>query len=438
MSGTLSQPATAGAVPLPARLIHWFVLACVALLCGNVAHADPVTDGHAVAAVIQDYLHGTSYNQHDRLRRAFHPEARLYLSQGADGMREVGIAQYAEGFVKNPGQFNGRTGRLLGFQMEGNIATAKAEILIGEDQRYVDLFLLKKLGGQWQIISKTATRQTAPAHGRQVLLVVSNADTMPGTQLSAGNSFSELIHAYAGFREAGYGVQFVSPEGGAVPLAYIDTRNREHKAMVYNADFMWALANTRRPDEVDPAGYAALMYIGGSAAMYGVAEHPGLQSLAVRIYEQQGGIVSAVCHGSAGLVNLTLSDGSALVGGKRVTGYPDAFEDMAAAYYRTFPFSIEQRLRKSNGQFRHGARGTSHVEADGRLITGMNWESTRGVVAAIVQQLDAQGDAVRCALLREMIVRAPGAEGRAREFRKDQQRQWHSLQTTTKHRGACS
>ena len=58
------------------------------------------------------------------------------------------------------------------------------------------------------------------------------------------------------------------------------------------------------------------------------------------------------------------------------------------------PFSIEQRLRKSNGQFRHGARGTSHVEADGRLITGMNWESTRGVVAAFVQQLDAQSDAV--------------------------------------------
>jgi len=131
---------------------------------------------------------------------------------------------------------------------------------------------------------------------------VSNVDTMPGSRISAGNSFSELIHAYAGFREAGYGVQFVSPDGGAVPLAYIDTSNREHKASIYDADFMWALANTRRPDEVDPGAYAALMYIGGSAAMYGVAENTGMQSLAVRIYEQQGGVVSAVCHGSAGLV----------------------------------------------------------------------------------------------------------------------------------------
>lgn len=396
MSETRRTPSPTGSLSLPVRLIRGFVIACLGLLLGEVAYANPATDEGEIAAVIQDYLHGSSYNEHDQLRRAFHPEARLYLSQGSDGMREVGIAEYAGWFASNPGQFNGRIGRLLGVQVEGNIATAKAEILVGKDQaRFVDLFLLKKLGGHWMIISKTATRQTAPAHGRQVLLVVSNVDTMPGTRLSAGNSFSELIHAYAGFREAGYGVQFVSPDGGAVPLAYIDTRNAEHKARVYDSDFMWALANTRRPDEVNPADYAALMYIGGSAAMYGVAEHPGLQSLAVRMYEQPGGIVSAVCHGSAGLVNLTLSDGSALVSGKRVTGYPDAFEDMSAAYYRTFPFSIEQRLRERSGQFSHGARGTAHVEADGRLVTGMNWESTRGVVAAIIQRLEAGGGEAR-------------------------------------------
>ena len=392
MSAAPSRPAVACGVALPARLARWFLAACVALLFGQIAHADPVADQREVAAVIHDYLQGSSYNQPDQLQRAFHPDARLYLSQGEDGMREVGIAQYAGGFSKKPGQFNGRTGRLLGVQVEGNIATAKAEILVAKDQaRYVDLFLLKKLEGRWLIISKTATRETAPAHGRQVLLVVSNVDTMPGTRLSAGNSFSELIHAYAGFRDAGYGVQFVSPAGGAVPLAYIDTRNPEHKTRMHDGDFMWALANTRRPDEVNPADYAALMYIGGSAAMYGVAENSGLQSLAVRIYEQQGGIVSAVCHGSAGLVNLKLSDGSALVAGKRVTGYPDAYENMSAPYYRTFPFSIEQRLRQGDAKFSHGARGTSHVQADGRLITGMNWESTRGVVDAIVQRLESSG-----------------------------------------------
>jgi len=35
------------------------------------------------------------------------------------------------------------------------------------------------------------------------------------------------------------------------------------------------------------------------------------------------------------------------------------------------------------------------VEVDGRLITGMNWESTRGVVAAIIQRLEAESAAVQ-------------------------------------------
>lgn len=396
MSGTPFKPSVAGAVSLYASLVRLLGIAVFALLFSHPTQAEPATDDLQVAAVIQDYLQGSANNRAYQLRRAFHPNARLYLSDGADGMREVSIAEYVSWFSKNPGQFNGRRGRLLGAQIDGNIATAKAEVLVGKSQsRFVDLFLLDKRAGHWQIISKTATRYTAPAHGRQVLLAVSNADVMPGTRLGAGNSFAELTHAYTAFREAGYGVQFVSPEGGAVPLAYIDTSNPEHKARVYDRDFMWALANTRRPEDVDAGEYAALMYIGGSAAMFGVADHPGLKALAVRIYEQQGGIVSAVCHGSAGLVNLTLSDGTALVSGKRVTGYPDAFENMDSAYYKTFPFSIEQRLRARKGLFGQGARNTSHVEIDDRLITGMNWESTRDVVAAILRRLDTEAGAAR-------------------------------------------
>lgn len=385
-------PATIRAVPLRAILVRLLRCAFLLLLSSGVAHAGSLPDDRQVAAVIQDYLQGSSYNRPEQLRRAFHPDARLYLSQGASGMREVGVDEYVGWFSQNPGRFNGRFGRLISTQVEGNIATAKAEILIGKDQaRFVDLFLLKKVGDEWQVISKTATRFQGPAHGRQVLLVVSNVGTIPGTRLSAGNSFAELIHAYTAFREAGYGVQFVSPEGGAVPLAYIDTREPEHTARIYDGDFMWALANTRKPEDVSAVDYAALMYIGGSAAMYGVVDHPGLKALAARIYEQQGGIVSAVCHGSAGLANLTLSDGTALVSGKRVTGYPDAFEDKEAPYYKTFPFSIEQRLQERKGLFRYGARNSSHVEIDGRLITGMNWQSTRDVVKAIIRQLEASG-----------------------------------------------
>ncbi len=373
------------------RLIQLIEIALF-VLCSTAALANP-TDQQQVEAVIQDYLDGTAYNRAEQIKRAFHPDARLYLDNGTGGMREVPFANYVKGFGENVGQFNGRFGGLLSVQVDGGVATAKAEVLTGKHQaRFVDFFLLKKVDQKWLILSKTAARQPAQVHGRKVVLAVSNAHTMPGTDLNAGNSFGELLHAYSGFRAAGYGVQFVSPQGGAVPLAYIDFTDAEHRANFYDADLLWGLANTRKPEEVVASDYSALMYIGGSAAMYGVAEHVGMQALAMRIYEKQNGVVAAVCHGSAGLVDLKLADGTPLVSGKRVTGYPDAFENMKAAYYKTFPFSIEQRLRKSKGKFSAGARASSHVEVDGRLITGMNWESTRGVVAAIVQNLKARAD----------------------------------------------
>lgn len=370
-------------------LVRSTLLSVFLLWFSASALAQAQADTAPIAAAVQDYLDGSSYNRTEQLRRAFHPDARLYLSRKDGAMWEVGIDEYAGWFSKSPGQFNGRVGRLLSVQADGDIATAKAEILISRDQaRFVDLFLLKRLDGHWKIISKTATRHAAPAHGRKVLLVVSNASKMPGTALNAGNSFVELVHAYAQFREAGYGVQFISPDGGAVPLAYVDTSDAQQRSHVYDADFMWALANTRQADSVNAADYAALMYIGGSAAMFGIAENPAIRRLAIAVYEQHGGIVAAVCHGSAGLADLTLADGSALVSGKRVTGYPDAFENKNAPYYKSFPFSIEQKLQERKALFTQGTRNQSHVEVDGRLITGMSWEATRDVVKAIAQQLD--------------------------------------------------
>ena len=41
-------------------------------------------------------------------------------------------------------------------------------------------------------------------------------------------------------------------------------------------------------------------------------DDPALQKLAREIYES-GGVVSSVCHGAVGLLNIKLSDGSLLV-----------------------------------------------------------------------------------------------------------------------------
>lgn len=341
---------------------------------------------------IQHYLQGTSYHDQARIRQAFHPDADLLLAKPDQPFWKVPLVEYVSWFAPaKAGQFNGRIGEILSIEIDGDIASAKAEILLPEQgQRYVDLFLLKRINERWQIISKAAAQQTAKPTGQRVLFIVSSAHFHGDSDLPAGASFSELVNAYAEFKQAGFTVDVLSPAGGAVPLAYIDTSDPKQKAHLYNQDFMQALKHSKTATELKAADYRAVHYVGGSSAMYGVAENTEIARLVMDIYQQHQGIISAVCHGTAGLVHLKTADGQYLVTGKRISGYPDAFEKQDAAYYRHFPFKLQQSIEARGGLFRHGKAGQPHVEVDGRLVTGQNFQSSAGVAKAIITLLQQQ------------------------------------------------
>lgn len=346
----------------------------------------------AIRQSIQHYLQGTSYNDQARIRQAFHPQADLLLAKPDQPFWKVPVTEYLSWFKPaNAGQFTGRVGEILSIEIDGDIASAKAEILLpAKGQRYVDLFLLKRINERWQIVSKAAAQQSAKPTGQRVLFIVSSAHFHGNSDLPAGASFSELVNAYAEFKQAGYTVDVLSPAGGAVPLAYIDTSDPLQKAHLYNQDFMQALKHSKTAAELKAADYRAVHYIGGSSAMYGVAENADIARLVMDIYQQHQGIISAVCHGTAGLVHLKTTDGHYLVKGKRVSGYPDAFEKQDAAYYRHFPFKLQQSIEARGGLFRHGKAGQPHIEVDGRLITGQNFQSSAGVAKAIIAQLQQE------------------------------------------------
>lgn len=346
----------------------------------------------AIRQSIQHYLQGTSYNDQARIRQAFHPQADLLLAKPDQPFWKVPLTDYLSWFKPtNAGQFTGRVGEILSIEIDGDIASAKAEILLpAKGQRYVDLFLLKRIDDRWQIVSKAAAQQIAKPTGQRVLFIVSSAHFHGNSDLPAGASFSELVNAYAEFKQAGYTVDVLSPAGGAVPLAYIDTSDPKQKAHLYNQDFMQALKHSKTAAELQAADYRAVHYIGGSSAMYGVAENADIARLVMDIYQQHQGIISAVCHGTAGIVHLKTADGQYLVKGKRVSGYPDVFEKQDAAYYQQFPFKIQQTIEARGGLFRHGKAGQPHIEVDGRLITGQNFQSSAGVAKAIIAQLQQE------------------------------------------------
>ncbi len=106
-----------------------------------------------------------------------------------------------------------------------------------------------------------------------------------------------------------------------------------------------------------------------------------IQRVTRYIYET-GGLVGAVCHGPAALVDITLSNGTHLVAGKHVSAFTDS-EERAVQMDGVVPFLLASKLEQ-HGAHHHGAPDwTAKVVVDGRLITGQNPQSASGVGAAM-------------------------------------------------------
>lgn len=348
------------------------------------------TDESRIKNTLLNYINGTSFNNTKLIEKAFYPEANLYLTKNKDELWTVPISEYTSWYTKAiPGKFNGRTGNVLSIEYFNNIAMAKAEIVIpAKNTRYIDMFLLKKINNEWKIISKSADSQKSNANSNRILFIVSNAHYYGESKLPTGNSYSEIVNAYDTFKKAGYTVDFVSPKGGSIPLAYINTTDSLQKTYLYNADFMYALKNTKNPNQINPNQYKAVHYIGGGSAMFGVPENNAIQKIVMTIYEEKNGIISSVCHGTAGIVHLKTKDGKFLVAGKTINGYPDAFEREGAEYLKQFPFFITKTIEEHGGIFKYSPRNSVHVEVDGNLITGQNYLSSKTVALKIIENLE--------------------------------------------------
>jgi len=339
---------------------------------------------------IQNYISGTSYNKPDSISKAFYAEANLFLSHKEKPLWIVPISEYVNWFQKgNKGEFNGRIGRIISIEYFNDIAIAKAEILIPEKkQEFMDMFLLKKIGNEWKIISKSASSKASNKSGKRILFIVSNAHYYGNSTISTGNSFAEIVNAYDTFANSGYTVDFVSPKGGSIPLAYINTSDSLQKQYLYNQDFMYAIKHTLSPREIDHTMYKAVHYIGGGSAMYGVPENSDIQHITMQVYEDNNGIISSVCHGTAGIVNLKTKNGKFLVQGKIISGYPDSFEKQDGEYFKHIPFLIQKTIEERGGTFKFSKGNVSHVEQDGRIVTGQNFQSSKGVALKIIELIE--------------------------------------------------
>lgn len=193
--------------------------------------------------------------------------------------------------------------------------------------------------------------------------------------------------AYDIFVKNGYIVDFVSPKGGAIPIGYITTSDSIQKKYLYDNHFMNLLKYTKPPQEIKVSDYKAIYFSGGGSAMFGVGENSNIQNLATEIYKNNG-VISAICHGTAGIVHLKNKQGEPLYQNKKITGYPDLFENKEAEYYKTFPFSIDETINENKGNFIYSDKQRDNFfVVDGRFITGQDPSASVSVAQSVINTI---------------------------------------------------
>ncbi|MFJ4963561.1 type 1 glutamine amidotransferase domain-containing protein [Streptomyces sp. NPDC088729] len=220
---------------------------------------------------------------------------------------------------------------------------------------------------------------------RKVLLALTSHDRLGDTGRPTGFYLSEAAHPWKELTDAGFEVDLVSVLGGRPPMDGADLSDPVQKAFLDDPDIARKLASTPRPQDVDPADYDAILYVGGHGTMWDFPGATGLTRIARAVYEA-GGAVAAVCHGPAGLVELTLSDGSYLVDGKNVAAFTNT-EEAAAGLTDIVPFLLQSTLEERGARHTGAADFQAHVVVDGRLVTGQNPASATGVGKALVTVL---------------------------------------------------
>ncbi|MFO1464099.1 MAG: type 1 glutamine amidotransferase domain-containing protein [bacterium] len=223
---------------------------------------------------------------------------------------------------------------------------------------------------------------------KKILVVLTSVEKYPNLNRATGLWLGEAVHFVKKVEAAGYQVDYVSPKGGYTPidphsLAMADTTDWE---WYQSKRFMNKLGATLKPEEVRPEDYVAIYFAGGHGVIWDFPENPALQTLSRKIYEQ-GGYVSSVCHGAAGLLNIRLSDGSLLVKGKRVTGFSNE-EEKLAELDSYVPFLTETELLARGAIYQKADKPWEPFAiADTRLVTGQNPASGGAVAELLLAEL---------------------------------------------------
>ncbi len=227
-----------------------------------------------------------------------------------------------------------------------------------------------------------------------VLLVLSNHGELGETGKRTGFYLSEAAHPLEVFRDAGFDVVLASPAGGFAPvdpksLELEDEANAAFwKEFGGEVDGVEGVEKTVRLADVTAGDFDAVFFAGGHGTMWDFPDSAAVK-MAIREVWESDGLVAAVCHGPAALVDVKLANGEALVKGKQVAAFTNA-EEAAVGLTDEMPFLLEDRLTELGAEVVTAENFSENVVVDDRLITGQNPASARGAAQRVMGEILAR------------------------------------------------
>ncbi|QEH38033.1 Molecular chaperone Hsp31 and glyoxalase 3 [Aquisphaera giovannonii] len=233
------------------------------------------------------------------------------------------------------------------------------------------------------------------ARSNRLLIIVTNVGEYEKVGYRTGLWLGELTHFWDVAEEAGFQMDIASPAGGYVPIDPESLMLQEAGHAVglggevhehyEDRAFMDRLTDTRPVADVHAADYDAIYLTGGHGVCFDFPRSEPLAKLTADFWEA-GKVVSAVCHGPAGLLEVKRG-GEHLIAGKALTGFSWTEEGLAKRD-KAVPYSLEDELKKRGARY---SKSTipfkGYVVEDGLLITGQNPASAARVGEAVVRRL---------------------------------------------------
>ena len=185
-----------------------------------------------------------------------------------------------------------------------------------------------------------------------------------------GVYLEEFAVPYLVFQKSNIESTVASPLGGLSP---VDEKSMSCSNPEEWDDCIKVLRETKKLSEINCQEYDGVYFPGGHGPMFDLAQNDEVSRI-VEYFFNTGKLVSAVCHGPAGLVNAKKTDGSSILNQRRVTCFTNE-EEGIVKLKELVPFLLESRLRELGADFIAQKPWAEHVEVDGNLITGQNQNS---------------------------------------------------------------